>query len=359
MRWNVAGYLVMLGIVMSGYYQAHDHSTVYASDEVKHQSFTIISDSFTHDLPDPYQNLILKSNESGHYIWYLYLHTPVCMTGECKEVDVGLYWHFDGEFMGYEVYQEHLTRTDHSQFSDVDYQRLTQVLSDKSSILGEYAYEDLLIVPADSSVDGITGATRQDITSEAVEGAVYTCFTLWHICHGAIKVYIQDLTRSLMDTGEIDLSDVIEERVIRYLLTMLVDDKIKFQSIFESYIFQYLRGSDSEMKKLSFQAIGKIDLENEHNQTRLSEIFPSLTFQEKVQMLKHLQDIQILEPLLASISAPLNFQNTWLSAKILDVLSNYPLQDSSHISYAKELSNHSRSYIREPARNFLRKVNQE
>ena len=356
MQWNVAGYLILISMVLSAYHQVYDHLTVYASEDVKHQSFSEKSDSFNHNLPEPYQDLILKTNASGNYIWYLYLHTPVCMTGECKEVDVGLFWHFDGEFLGYEVYQEHLTRTDHSQFSDSDYERLTQVLSDKSSILGEYAYEDLLITPADSSVDGITGATRQDITSEAVDGAVYTCFTLWHICHGAIKVYIEDLTAALLADSAIELADNIDARDVHFLLGMLIDEKIKYQEGFEELIFNALEDSDIEMKRIALEALSRIPLGDKQLQAKLAIFFSGFSLQEKMRVLKYFKDVKLTGNFLKAISHPDNFKNPWLAANILDLLSTYPLQDASHVKVAKELSMHSKDYIRKPALRYLEGV---
>lgn len=353
MQWNVAGYLVIISMVLSAYHQVYDHLTVYASEDVKHQYFIVKSDSFTNDLPEPYQDLILKTNESGNYIWYLYLHTPVCMTGECKEVDVGLFWHFDGEFLGYEVYQEHLTRTDHSQFSDSDYERLTQVLADKSSILGEYAYDDLLITPADSSVDGITGATRQDITSEAVDGAVYTCFTLWHICHGAIKVYIEDLTSALIADSALELADTIGARDVRFLLGMLIDGKIRYQKGFEDLIFNALEDPDIEMKRVALEALSRMPLGDKQLQDKLANYFSNFSLQEKMRVLKYLKEVQLSSDFLKAISHHENFKNPWLAANILDLLSTYPLQDASHVRVAKELSMHSKDYIRKPALRFL------
>ncbi len=356
MQWNIARYLVLISMMISGLYQTHNNIPVYASDEVKHQSLTVKNDSFAHHLPEPYQDLVLKRNETGQYIWYLYLHTPVCMTGECKEVDVGLFWYFDGEFLGYEVYEEDLTRTDHSKFSDADYQRLTHVLSDKSSILGEYAYEDLLVVPADSSVDAITGATREDITSEAVEGAVYTCFTLWHICHGAIKVHVQNLTSALIANSELELPESIEKRDVRFLLGMLVNGKIGYQKGFEDLIFQSLTDSDIAMKRLSLEALSRIPLVGERLQSKLSVFFSGFSLQEKMRVLKYCKDIPLTDDLLKAISATENFQNPWLAANILDLLAHYPLQDSLHLTVAKELSTHSKDYISEPAIRYLEQV---
>src|SRR5690606_40150830 len=80
-------------------------------------------------------------DEKGVLYWYRRIFTPVCLTGECMMVDVGIYWYCTGEFFGLEVYGEHLTKTDHSIFSDEDYGKLMDVLANDWSSLREYELE--------------------------------------------------------------------------------------------------------------------------------------------------------------------------------------------------------------------------
>src|SRR5690606_6967588 len=47
-------------------------------------------------------------DDRGALYWHRRVRTPVCLTEECKLVDVGLYWDLTGDFFGIDVYGEHL-----------------------------------------------------------------------------------------------------------------------------------------------------------------------------------------------------------------------------------------------------------
>src|SRR5690606_28759140 len=117
--------------------------------------------------------------------WYYRIFTPVCLTGECRPVDIGIYWHFSGKYLGIEIYREPLTKTDHSEFTPMDYDRLEHILRNEWSELREYTAEEL-VEPVDTvdtpgTVDAVTGATRKAISEAAVKDAVYTTHTIWHL----------------------------------------------------------------------------------------------------------------------------------------------------------------------------------
>lgn len=119
----------------------------------------------------------MLEDSTGMIYWYRRLETPVCLTGECKLIDIGIYWQFNGDFLGLEVYGEHLTKTDHSTFSSSDYDKLILVLKDDWSILREYEQEGLLNENYEE-IDGSSGATKKEIADETVTGAVYTTYTI-------------------------------------------------------------------------------------------------------------------------------------------------------------------------------------
>src|SRR5690606_38143693 len=140
--------------------------------------------------------------------WHRKLETEVCLTGECKVVNVGIYWYGTGEFMGLEVYGEQLTKTDHSVFSREDYDQLIAILQDDWSALREYKFEELLDAKP-TALDGVTGATRKEIADEAVKGAVYTTYTLWHLIHEGEKEQLRSLMAGRLNQGDGSLLDAL------------------------------------------------------------------------------------------------------------------------------------------------------
>jgi hypothetical protein len=128
------------------------------------------------------------------------IFTPVCNTGECKPVYINFYWDLLGNYTRFDMPSgEVLTKTDHRDFKPEDYAKLQEIIARETSILSELKMEDLVVKGTEKisdSVDIRTGATLKTIKNEVIEGAVYTCYTLWHLAHGDVKEEIQKITES-------------------------------------------------------------------------------------------------------------------------------------------------------------------
>ena len=132
-----------------------------------------------------------------------YVKTPVCKEGLCYLVTIDLYWDLLGNFVKYELPpDEPLTKFDHEEFTEADYEKLNRILADKHSLLGDYQMEDLVDESTErvsEEVDAVTGATRKSVQNAVVEGAVYTAYTLWHLVNGEIAERIPQHTDRLLD----------------------------------------------------------------------------------------------------------------------------------------------------------------
>ncbi|WP_373550408.1 hypothetical protein [Haliscomenobacter sp.] len=127
--------------------------------------------------------------------------TPVCIDGLCKPMYITLYWNLVGHYVGYGVFQDNLlTKFDHEAFTPTDYAKLHTLLLDQHSILERKTMADLFdqsiaakekITFNGEEVDAVSGATRAEIKESVVEGALYSCFTAWHLAHGNIKEQIE------------------------------------------------------------------------------------------------------------------------------------------------------------------------
>lgn len=142
--------------------------------------------------------LSLLSNEQGEpLLFYADIVTPVCIDNICKPVHLELYWNLVGEYVGYDTHQRFpLTKYDHDEFVPEDYEKLHQLLMDRHSILERKEMSDLFdanakpekqITYQGEEVDAVTGATKKEIKNTVVEGALYSCYTLWHLVHGDVR----------------------------------------------------------------------------------------------------------------------------------------------------------------------------
>jgi hypothetical protein len=172
----------------------------------RRKSFVITeNDTTTYEL-----HLALNEDGSPH-CFYRNIFTPVCITGECKPVYIDFYWDLLGNYTHFKMPDgEILTKMDHDEFTDADYDKLQAILINASSILKDIEMKDLISTGTENladSVDAKTGATLKSIKNEVIDGAVYTCYTLWHIAYGKIVTSkMREITDSLQNDVLLHLS---------------------------------------------------------------------------------------------------------------------------------------------------------
>jgi hypothetical protein len=88
-----------------------------------------------------------------------------------------------------------LTKMDHIPFSQSDYDKLTEILLDKSPSFIHLRRSELMVDNETAEVDGISSATVHEVKDNMVTGAIYTCYTLWYIANGGINFQISEHTR--------------------------------------------------------------------------------------------------------------------------------------------------------------------
>ena len=163
-----------------------EYETVTQSEEVF--SFEGKDSSLTHSIS------LLSDKEGFPLLFYSDILTPVCIDNICKPMSIEIYWNLLGAYVGYGVFpEEPLTKYDHDLFEKVDYEKLHRLLLDRHSILERRKLSDLFDANAAAKekvqfkgqeVDAISGATKKEIKESVVEGALYSCYTIWHLVHG-------------------------------------------------------------------------------------------------------------------------------------------------------------------------------
>lgn len=267
----------------------------------------------------------LLEGKDGLIYWRRRLITPVCLTGECKLINVGIYWKFNGNFLGIDVYDEHLTKSDHSIFTSLDYQKLLQILEDDWSILREYEYDEL-ITDQINDIDGITRATSKEIASRSVRNAVYTTFTLYHLIHNGERPQIightlkhlnkTDLFKKKSYSQQIEFCYFILEQF--NLGNLSLSDEIK-----DLVLFGIRSPDDKYLMGLCFKAVSSIASEDLSFQEDLSEIYAGSNHEEKIRLMQTLNQLKDVSPgLYNTLATDLELENLWLSLKILSVLKN-------------------------------------
>src|SRR5690606_21783739 len=102
--------------------------------------------------------------------------------------------------------------------------------------------------------DGVSGATRKEIAEEAVEDAVYTTYTLWHLIHVGEKEQLVQLSAGLLNQEDFFGSMVKTEdrRYLRFLMEQLAEGRIKSSRQTDSLLVKGLNTTvDQSLKKLA------------------------------------------------------------------------------------------------------------
>lgn len=146
---------------------------------------------------------LLIDIEEDPVLYTANISAPVCADGACRLMNIRIYWSILGRYAGFDrIKGLPLTKHDHDEFLEMDYLKLHQLLIDDNSILKRREIDDLVETPKDTMmeyVDGISGATKEEVKESVVSGALYSCYIAWHLVHGEVKSEIKNHTLSLMN----------------------------------------------------------------------------------------------------------------------------------------------------------------
>jgi hypothetical protein len=162
------------------------------------------------------ENAIKICNNSNliPFQYFSEVNMPVCDDTLCANVELKIFWDLAGNYAGFDtIAGKPLTKFDHKKFISADYLKLDEILKNRNSTLRMLNKEDLVdksVKVKATTVDAVTGATPATIKKATVEGAVYTCFTLWHFVNGVIRnkmalftqnIYSEPVARQMLKSG--------------------------------------------------------------------------------------------------------------------------------------------------------------
>ncbi len=334
-------FISVIAFLLLGSLFHNNQEIYYQSSEIRNLNL-IQQDSifFIKDDTDNKAKISYFKDSTGIFYWYRRLKTPVCLTGKCKWIDIGIYWHFNGDFLGLEVYDEHLTKTDHSIFSSKDYDKLMSVLNNDWSILREYEREGLLNENYEE-IDATSGATKKEIADETVEGAVYTTYTIWHLIHKGEKEQLILLTLDqLKDSVRLETFINSSEKEVQYfLLNQFASGNITISTAMISFILKSLyRTDDLYERELALKALQSLNLSDKELQRQLSIVYPVADVRVKIRLIMFLRGKQVVSPsLYYTLCVDLLSGNSRSSSEILTILKNSPSPDNKVHDCLKEL----------------------
>lgn len=295
------------------------------------------------------------TSPDGMIYWYRRIATEVCLTGDCRPIDVGIYWDFKGDFAGLEVFKEPLTKTDHSDFNAWDYRKLMSILKDDWSPLREYSLSELVDEKPTDSIDAVSGATKHEIAEAAVEKAVYTTHTLWHLIHVGEKEQLAKLTaRQLAQNHQLEKTlRTSRAKFLPFLLDMFGQGHIPQDAFTESIVLDGLTDStDPALRTVALNALQQLDLTTKI-QDRLAVIYRAKKQPERVEILTRLKPAsELSKQWYDTVSEDLNAENPWMAVKILNTLKISSQHSPKVTDIVKKLSESDIPVVRKAVTEF-------
>ncbi len=302
----------------------------------------------------------LLSDPATHKIyWYRRLFTEVCLTGECRPIDIGIYWTGEGKYLGVEIFGENLTKTDHSDFSDFDYRKLESVLRDEWSPLREFEFDEL-VDEKKEGVDATTGATKKVIADASVKDAVYTTYTMWHLVHVGEGEQLALLTYRYLNDNPQALSASLRDEAPEYLAFLLdgvTSGSLAISPGLVSVILKGLNHPDVPLKSSAFRAIGVLPLDNPEVQSGIAPVYKQWAIPDKNRFLLSASGLGTLhEKLYKTLAADLEQNNAWFLSSLISVLAAAKVQSPEVIEKIKKLEKSGNPQLGDAARKFLAAV---
>lgn len=230
--------------------------------------------------------------------YHAYMLTPVCEDDICKPVYIGLYWDLLGNFLRYSVPPKHpLTKMDHEEFEQPEYEKLHRILMDTNSLLKDYEVDELIESTTNTKsgdVDAVTGATAKSLQAVIIPGALYTCYTLWHIVHGRATDTITKITDSIMSAELLSyFLNSGNHHYQYYALDRVIDNQGNVETDFEQQVMRLITDSNVFLATAVLTRLSSAHFLAAERQRWLWEAFLGGSYRLKIAILEKFQQLPL------------------------------------------------------------------
>ncbi|MFT7421279.1 MAG: hypothetical protein ACI9QN_002207 [Arcticibacterium sp.] len=244
---------------------------------------------------------------------------PVCEDRVCYDVNLIFNWNLIGEFIDFEILSEEpLTKLDHIPFLTEDYQKLQNILRNQDLSFVKIPAEELVVKSDKPKLDGYSGATKETVKKEVIEGALYTCYTLWHIANGAVVDSIKNSTKSALDKKLI--AKIINQRsqTNNYFLINHLDLTSYTENI--DAILSLMAESKGYFSKNAIEKIPEHLFESKSVQDYIIANYEELGYYTQKAILKKLEKAKYHPNLSQFLTGQINRTNTFQNQKLITLV---------------------------------------
>ena len=334
----MARHFLIFLITLFPAFASADNDGITGSDKIdprpeKVKDFTITeNDTLSYTLK-------LALDKKGNPLYFFRnIFTPVCYTNECKPVFINFYWDLLGNYTHYDMPPgKILTKVDHDEFKQEDYDKLQEIIVKPASIFSDLKMEDLITSGTDNlsdSVDAKTGATLKTIKNEVIDGAVYTCFTLWHIAHGKVVVpAMKKITESYQNDALLHtFLNSTNHHYQYWAMDRVIDQNGKVKESYLNDILKVIRQENVFTAKYAVQKVAGNTFSSAQMQDWLWETYQNSNYTLQMAVLKKMKDVPVGAKLSGEIANNILKSNREQFKQMLSVLKSQPKLDEPALS---------------------------
>lgn len=299
-----------------------------------------------------------RVEEDGSLIYCLDVESVICIDHICKIVPVRMYWNHLGQYKHFLLEEGIILEKGKGEpFSDGDYLMLHSILEDQNSPYRNVTYSQITKekVLGEGELDAISGATAVMLSSEnTIEGAAWTCFTLWHWANGNVVQKIRKVSGAYWSEKELLEFAMSEDyQVINYVIEELMRRKNYSPRMIESVVASTLSNQLYCMKMtISYLESAPDSLYEKY----MMQLYIQSNSNFRIRLLQsiqaHIDLFRTFQPLITRISELHNYQEIDL---ILEIFGDVNTHSEAISEEVFSLLNHENNLIQRRAYWFLSK----
>lgn len=303
-------------------------------------------------------------DENGYPLWFCRdIFKDVCITGECKMIDIWLFWDGVGNYLGIQLPEdEYLTRYDNTRFGPTDYVKLDIILHDRTSILRDLKQEELTIESGRKEYDApdaISSATNPNLEDKMIDGAIYTCHTLWHTVYGPTRDKIIQIIDERINHEYIKLS--LNHHNPHYVLwaMQMLSGNMAYHNSFYKKIASLTQSVDMMIAQAAIQYFQRDQLSGKEEQIELVSKVMDVDPQLRSQIIWRFADLNEIQAEVIITMIDL-VKKEYLSAgslnQVFRMITPNHLANQALLSKLEELRCNQNSFIRFQTERYLKEL---
>lgn len=303
---------------------------------------------------------LVKTKENTPLHYFKNELTEVCFDNECRLLDIIVYWNITGRYLGFELPKgEFLSKYEHEPFVATEYERLNELLADPDLPLGNITFEKLIEAPEneEESLDGVSGATTQEVSKMVVKGAAYTTYTLWNIVHGTTKDLVVSLTEKQLSADLINLILNSQDITDKIWALNRIEQNTELNTKLTSSLLDIISDEDFFLAYSAINAIKSSHLNSDRLQIALFSTYKQADHSIKKMIIEKLMEAPRLNnEVVESSRLLLSTLNGQQLKTFLKLYSKFEVNDLETYRAVAEILKNENKYISQQAYKFLKEL---